>query len=98
MGSVQTKAMTADNIAAVFTLATASERAIHATWYDDARSAIAIADATGLNLEHVVGVIAAYLQTIGGSATWWTLRTFAGPLLLILSLLPVLKFAPTAKC
>ena len=60
MGSVQTKAMTADNITAVFTLATASERAIHAGWYDDARSAaIAIADDTGLNLEHVVGVIAA---------------------------------------
>ena len=60
MGSVQTKDMTADNIAAVFTLATASERAVHATWYDDARSAaIAIADATGLGLETVVGVIAA---------------------------------------
>ena len=60
MGLVQTKAMTADNITAVFTLATASERAIHAGWYDDARSAaIAIADDTGLNLEHVVGVIAA---------------------------------------
>ena len=52
--------MTADNIAAVFTLATASERSIHATWYDDARSAaIAIADATGLGLDTVVGVIAA---------------------------------------
>ena len=60
MGSVQTKAMTADNIAAVFTLATASERIIHATWYDDARvAAIAIADATGLGLDTVVGVIAA---------------------------------------
>ena len=60
MGSVQTKDMTADNIAAVFTLATASERSIHATWYDDARSAaIAIADATGLGLDTVVGVIAA---------------------------------------
>ena len=52
--------MTADNIAAVFSLATAAERQIHATWYDDARSAcIAIADATGLELETVVGVIAA---------------------------------------
>ena len=60
MGSVQTKAMTADNIAAVFALSTAAERQIHATWYDDARAAaLAIASATGLNLEHVVGVIAA---------------------------------------
>ena len=60
MGLVQTKAMTADNIAAVFSLATAAERQIHATWYDDARSAcIAIADATGLELETVVGVCAA---------------------------------------
>ena len=52
--------MTAENVAAVFALSTASERSIHATWYDDARSAaIAIADATGLQLETVVGVIAA---------------------------------------
>ena len=60
MGSVQTKDMTADNIAAVFALSTAAERQVHATWYDDARgAALAIASATGLNLEHVVGVIAA---------------------------------------
>ena len=60
MGSVQTKAMTADNIAAVFTLATASERAIHATWYDDALvAAVAIAESTALPISTVVGVIAA---------------------------------------
>jgi len=64
MGSVQTKDMTADNIAAVFTLATASERKVHATWYESARiAAIAIADATGLELETVVGVIAALSPT-----------------------------------
>ena len=60
MGYRNQTTMTADNIAAVFTLATASERTIHASWYDDARAAaIAIADATALPLETVVGVIAA---------------------------------------
>ena len=47
----QTPPMTADNIAAVFALSTAAERQIHSTWYESARvAAIAIADATGLEL------------------------------------------------
>ena len=56
--------MTAENVAAVFALATAGERQTHATWYETARgAAIAIADATGLELDTVVGVIAALSPT-----------------------------------
>ena len=56
--------MSAENVAAVFALATAGERQVHATWYETARdAAIAIAAATGLELDTVVGVIAALSPT-----------------------------------